>query len=232
MKRIIIGTGKYSTVFLSYLREAGVEIVGIFDDNVSEWNQRIHCVPIWNPISMLYDLKYKLGVEAIYCPLDNNRLVVKLFMEAHSVGYTTISYMHHNVYILHNVKIDDASVYILDNMYIMSEVKSEKDVMISVWASIIHHSTPHRGVFVSNGINLGESLDVMDYAYIGMGITITTCVKTSSNDCLIGAVAVGVPTKVFKITPKCNWSTNSVLPSTVHIRSNLTNRQIYCKFVA
>ena len=71
------------------------------------------------------------------------------------------------------------------------------------------------GVFLSNGVNIGASLVAKKYAYIGMGATIMTGVKTLGEDCLVGAGAVvirdvpayavvaGVPAKVlkFKITP-------------------------------
>ena len=36
MKGVIIGAGKYGEVYLSYLQEAGYEIIGFLDDSPSE----------------------------------------------------------------------------------------------------------------------------------------------------------------------------------------------------
>lgn len=232
MKSVIIGAGKYGEVYLDFLRQAGIEIVGFLDDNPDVWNVKIHGVPVLGATSELSTLKDKFAVEAIYCPLGNNRLRVKFLTEARKLGYLTPNYIHPDVHISTNVIIDNEGVYILGHTYIMPEVRIEKDVMISVGANIIHHSTLHQGVFVSNGVNLGASLDVMDYAYIGMGSTIMTGVKSLGTDCLIGAGAVvikdvpdgavvaGVPAKVIKYKDGYNPLSNSELGGGKHLAFN------------
>ena len=92
----------------------------------------------------------------------------------------------------------------------MPHVVLDDYVMISVGANIIHHSCLQKGVFVSNGVNLGASLVAKEYAYVGMGATVMTGVKELGEECLIGAGAVvirdvepraivaGVPARVIK----------------------------------
>ena len=40
MKSVIIGAGTYGEVYLAYLQEAGIEIVGFLDDNPRYINQK------------------------------------------------------------------------------------------------------------------------------------------------------------------------------------------------
>ena len=94
---------------------------------------------------------------------------------------------------------------------VMPHVIIHNYVMISTGANIIHHTTLMEGVFVSNGVNLGASINVKPFAYCGMGSTIMTGVKELGEDCLIGAGAVvikdvpdhavvaGVPAKIIRI---------------------------------
>ena len=57
MKSIIIGAGTYGEVYLAYLLEAGVEIVGFLDDNPQYSGKNVRDIPVLGPISMLETLK-------------------------------------------------------------------------------------------------------------------------------------------------------------------------------
>ena len=87
MKSIIIGAGTYGEVYLAYLHETGVEIVGFLDDDPKYEGQNVRGVPVLGPVSLLNTLKETDGIEAVYCPLGNNKLRVRFLTMARELGY-------------------------------------------------------------------------------------------------------------------------------------------------
>lgn len=211
MRSVIIGAGSYGEVYLAYLQAANVEVVGFLDDDPRFEGQCVRGIPVLGKVSELDTLMNKNGVRAVYCPLGNNRLRVKFLERARSLGYITPNFIHPTVIIAPDVKMADEGVYVLQATQIMPFVTIERDVMISAGANIIHHSHLCQGTFISNGVCFGANILAKKYAYVGMGSTIMTGVKTIGEDCLIGAGAVvikdvpdsavmaGVPAKVLRI---------------------------------
>lgn len=210
MKSVIIGAGTYGEVYLKYLQDTGVDVVGFLDDNVKYANAEIKGIPVLGGISLLDSLKETDAIEAVYCPLGNNKLRVKFLNKASELGYKTPNYIHPTVNIAPEVNISNKGVYILQGCNVMPYVVIDDYVMISAGANIIHHSHLNKGVFISNGVSLGANVIASDYAYVGMGSTVMTGVNVLGEDCLIGAGAVvirdvpdyavvaGVPAKVIK----------------------------------
>lgn len=209
MRSVIIGAGKYGAVYLSYLKESGVEIIGFLDDDPKVWDDVIDDIPVLGPISKLETLKSSHDVEAVYCPLGNNRLRVKFLRYADELGYLIPNYIHPSVTISPNVKIGKG-VYILLGTNIMPDTIIEDYVMISMGVNIAHHNILGIGTFLSTGCNFGASIEAHPFTYCGIGSTIMTGLHSLGKDCLIGAGAVvikdvpdgavvaGVPAKVIK----------------------------------
>ena len=209
MRSVIIGAGTYGEVYLAYLQEAGVEVVGFLDDNKTIQGTHVKGVPVLGGVDLLQTLKSTHGVEAVYCPIGNNKLRVKFLQYAKELGYETPNYIHPSVIISPNVTIGDG-VYILLGTSIMPYTVIKDYVMISMNVGLAHHSILENGVFLSTGCNFGASIHANKYAYCGISSTIMTGVKELGEDCLIGAGAVvirdvpdravvaGVPAKVIK----------------------------------
>ena len=209
MKSVIIGAGKYGEVYLSYLKDSGVDVVGFLDDDPKVADKQFGGLPVLGPISILPTLKDRYGITAVYCPLGNNKLRVKFLREAESLGYETPSYIHPSVIISPNVEIGNG-VYILLGTQIMPYTKIENFVMISMNVSIAHHNVLKTGTFLSTGCNFGASIVAEENSYCGIGSTIMTGLHRIGKDCLIGAGAVvikdvpdgavmaGVPAKIIK----------------------------------
>lgn len=209
MKSVIIGAGTYGEVYLAYLQEAGVEIVGFLDDDPKFEGKEVRGVPVLGGISALESLKDTEGIEAVYCPLGNNVLRVKFLSYARELGYNTPNYIHPSVIISPNVTIGEG-VYILLGTTIMPHTVIKDFVMISMGVHLAHHNVLDEGVFLSTGCNFGASIHAHKYAYCGISSTIMTGLHELGEDCLIGAGAVvirdvepkavmaGVPAKVLK----------------------------------
>lgn len=207
MKSVIIGAGTYGEVYLAYLQEAGVDIVGFLDDNPKSDN--ICNVPVLGMIDALPELKCKYGIEAVYCSIGNNNLRVKFLSYAKKLGYKTPNYIHPSVIVSPNVTIGEG-VYILLGTTIMPYTIIKNYVMISMGVHLAHHSILEDGVFLSTGCNFGASITAKKYAYCGISSTIMTGVKELGENCLVGAGAVvvkdveantvvaGVPAKVLR----------------------------------
>lgn len=97
MKSVIIGAGKYGEIYLTYLKESGVDVIGFLDDDPNVNGRKIGGVEVLGPISLLETLMETKKVEAVYCPLGNNRLRVKFLKRAKDLGYETPGYIHPSV---------------------------------------------------------------------------------------------------------------------------------------
>lgn len=209
MKSVIIGAGTYGEVYLAYLKEANVDIVGFLDDNKELHNSLIQNIPVLGGIDLLSTLKDTYQIEAVYCPIGNNKLRVQFLELARSMGYKTPNYIHPSVIISPQVSIGKG-VYILLGSHIMPYTEIHDDVMISMGVNVAHHSVLDKGCFLSTGVNFGASIHAEPYSYIGISSTIMTGLHTLGENCLIGAGAVvikdvpknavmaGVPAKVLR----------------------------------
>jgi len=210
MRSVIIGAGTYGEVYLAYLQEEGIDVVGFLDDDPRFVGKSISGIPVLGGVSRLYDLKETENVEAVYCPLGNNKLRVKFLSTAKDLGYSIPNYIHPSVCISPNVTIGEG-VYILLGARIMPHTVIKNYVMISMGVLLAHHNVLEEGVFLSTGCNFGASIHAHKYAYCGIGSTIMTGLHELGEDCLIGAGAVvikdvpdravmaGVPAKLLRI---------------------------------
>lgn len=210
MRSVIIGAGTYGEVYLAYLQEAGVDVVGFLDDDPKYEGQSVRGIPVIGGVSRLNDLKETENIEAVYCPLGNNKLRVQFLKMARELGYEIPNYIHPSVIISPHVTIGKG-VYILLGATIMPHTDIMDYVMISMGVHIAHHNVLEEGVFLSTGCNFGASIHANKYAYCGIGSTIMTGMHELGEDCLIGAGAVvikdvpakavmaGVPARILKM---------------------------------
>lgn len=210
MSSIIIGAGNYGEVYLAYLKEANINVIGFLDDNTELHGHIIQGIPVLGGVDLLCTLKATDGVQNVYCPIGNNSTRVRILSFAKELGYNIPNFIHNSVKLISQVDVASEGVYILPKVEIMPYTKIDKYVMISMGVNIAHHSQLSQGVFISTGVNLGANIIVSENSYIGIGATIMTGVNKLGNNCLIGAgsvvisdvpsnaVMIGVPAKILK----------------------------------
>ena len=205
-KCIIIGAGTYGHVYMEYLKN-DYKITGFYDDDVALHDKDIGGVKIKGSVK---DALENESDCAVFVPIGNNPVRVRILKEFEDKGFEIPSFIHPQAIIDSSVRVSEKAVYVLPGTTIMPLVTIDKYVMISIGSNIIHHTHLEEGVFVSNGCNFGANITAKKNAYIGMGATVMTGVKTIGRNSMIGAGAVvikdvpdsavvaGVPAKVIK----------------------------------
>ena len=215
MKSVIIGSGTYGQVYLAYLKDAGVNVIGFIDDDKKEHGKEYDGIRVLGNRDLLKTLRQTHGVEAVYCPIGSNRTRVELLELAESLGYLTPSYIHPSVILAPYVELGKGT-YILMGSMVMPYTKIGDYTMISMNVCVAHHSELKKGVFLSTGVNFGASITAEEYAYCGISSTIMTGLHRLGKDCLIGAgatvihdvpdgaIMAGLPAKIIKYKPEYN----------------------------
>lgn len=209
MNCAIIGAGTYGEVYMAYLIEAGYDVTAFFDDNPSLWWQKVKGVLVYGGVKLLEDKAHKDKIDAVFCPIGDNIIRQKLLNYVCSLGYETPNFIHSSVIIHDTVKLGKA-VYILPGSIIMPHAEIKDYSMISMGVNLAHHSILDKGCFLSTGVNFGASIHAKENAYVGIGATIMTRIKTLGKNSLVGAgsvvindvednaVVAGVPAKLIK----------------------------------
>lgn len=208
MRCAIIGAGTYGQVYYSYLKKAGINIVAFIDDNPNLQGKEILGIHVIGNTDLLSVLKDKYGIEAVYCPIGNNKVRVKLLEKAKLNGLDTPCYIDETAIIANDTTIGEG-VYVLAGANVMPFVKIDDYVMLSMSCNVAHHSELKKGTFISTGVNFGASILAEENTFVGIGATVMTGVERIGKNSIIGAgsvvirdvpddcVVAGVPARVI-----------------------------------
>lgn len=206
-KCLIIGAGTYGQVYAQYLKEL-YDVVGFIDDDLTLHGLHVMGYKVLGDSLYLFNNINKDDV-AVFVPIGNNEVRLKLLIQLNEQGFLTPSFIHESALIHESVKVGKA-VYILPGVNIMPCTVIKDFVMISMGVNIAHHTIIEEGCFFSQGTNIGASVNIKRKAYFGISSTLMTGVKEVGEDALVGAGAVviknvpdhavlaGVPAKVLR----------------------------------
>lgn len=208
---IIVGAGTYGQVYSEYLKESHIyNVIGFIDDDPKKQNTIINFIPVIGDLLSLNNIMDKKST-AVFVPIGDNIVRSKIIRYVRSLGFITPSFIHKSVQIHSTVKIK-GTVYILPNVSIMPFSSIDDLVMISMGVNIAHHTSIGTGCFFSQGTNIGASIIINNYSFVGIGATVMTGVKLIGENALIGAgsvvikdvpdnaIIVGVPGKIIKFS--------------------------------
>ncbi len=189
MKAVIAGAGTYGSVYQYYIAEQKkYHLVAYLDDDPGKIGQTIDGLPVIGGLRAFEQL-HSMGVEAIFCPIGNNKIRQEYLRECKKNGFVTPGFVHQSVIIPENTQIGEA-VYILPGSIIMPFVEIHDYVMISMGVKVAHHTVLREASFLSTGVNMGAGIDFGVCAFAGIGSTITTGIKQVGDHATIGAGAV------------------------------------------
>ena len=186
---IIIGAGTHGQIYASYLKEAGINLIGYIDDADSFQGKSVLGLDILGKYSDLFENRLKNKVTDIYCPIGDNKIRKKYLSTLKEEGYNTPSFIHQTSCIGPDTVLGEAH-YVLPSNNIMPHTKIGDYFMINMGSTVGHHVKINDGVFISSGVNIGASLEIKENAYFGIGSTVMTGVKNIGKETLIGAGSV------------------------------------------
>jgi len=208
-KALIIGAGSYGEVMLTYLEEAGYEIVGFIDDDVSKIGQTIHGIPVVGSFDDIVSRSFFIDFDVAFCSIGNNKTRVSYLSGLRMLGYETPNFIHHSAQITKDTSIGKGC-YIFPNSTIMPHAQIEDFTIISIGSSIAHHTIIKKGSLISSGVSIGAYVTVGEQSIVGIGATVKSGPIKISDNALIGAgsviindvpanaVVVGNPGKIIK----------------------------------
>ncbi|MCG2461182.1 NeuD/PglB/VioB family sugar acetyltransferase [Flavobacteriaceae bacterium F89] len=186
---IIIGAGTQGQIYASYLKEAGVNLIGWVDDDTNLQGKDVLGLPVIGKFEDLFGNHIKAKVRNIYCPIGDNQIRSNYLSTLKKEGYGIPSFIHHTVSVAPDVVLGEA-VYMLAGNIIMPHTTIGDYLMVNMGSTIAHHVTMGNGVFMSSGVNLGALVTVEDLAFMGMSTTIMTGVNKIGRNSLMGAGTV------------------------------------------
>jgi len=192
---IIIGAGTQGQIYASYMKEAGIQVIGFVDDNAALQGQKVIGLPVLGKYEDLFSAGMKAKVTDVYCPIGDNAIRQKYLLALKNEGYRTPSFFHRTVSIAPDVQLGEAN-YMLAGNIVMPHTTIGNFLMINMATAIGHHVTIEDGVFISSGVHVGASLTIAERAYIGIGVTIIPGIGRIGKESLLGAGTV-----VFKEVP-------------------------------
>lgn len=208
-KIAILGAGTYGETLLTYLLEAGHEVLGFIDDHPDMEGAKVKGFPVLGKYEDLFNDDFKATIECIICSIGDNHVRVTYLSELVSQGYEAPNFVHDTVILTEDISMGKG-IYILPGSIIMPHVILNDYCIISMGCKIAHHTVLHEGAFVSTGSNIGASIDIGGKTLMGIGCTIMTGVKKIGENAIIGAgsmvirdvpdqaVVVGNPGRIVK----------------------------------
>jgi len=175
---LIYGAGGHAKVIISILKATGIEIDGIFDEDLSK--EKLSGIAIRHSYNsnILPDKKLIIAI-------GNNMIRRKI---SERINHEFGSVIHPSAIVDESVKIREGTC-IMHNTVIQADAVIGKHVIINTSASIDHDCNVEDFVHIAPGVVLAGGVHIAENTLVGIGSFIAPGISIGKN-CLIGIGSV------------------------------------------
>jgi sugar O-acyltransferase (sialic acid O-acetyltransferase NeuD family) len=197
---IVIGAGGHGKVVVSTLRAAGIDVIGVFDDDEEKWGGEILGVPVLGPVA-----DAEGGDHLVVLGVGSNEARKHL---AERLGMRWATAVHPQAWIHPSVRLGEGSV-VFAGAVIQPDTVLGKHVIVNTGALIDHDCEIGDFVHVAPGTRMAGEVTLENGAFMGIGSSAIPGVRVGAwttvgagaavvDDLPGGVTAVGVPARVLE----------------------------------
>lgn len=189
---------------LDILLEAGADVIGFIDDDISKKGQKIRGIEVLGDCSCLEEKKQ----FSIALGIGNNKIREEKFNKVVNLGYPVTNALHPKAIISKDVKLGNG-VAIMPGAIVNSGSIIEDGVVVNTGATVDHDCYLSRFCQIWPGAHLAGTVEVGECSYVGTGADVIQNIKIGRQvmvgagaavvkDVPDGVTVVGVPAKIIK----------------------------------
>ncbi|MEO7318423.1 MAG: acetyltransferase [Chthoniobacteraceae bacterium] len=194
---VVIGAGGHARVLISTLRERGIPIAAVFDDDITKWGADVQGTRVSR-------VERERGGGAIIGIGDN----AKRMEIARTTSFEWETVVHPSAYVHPSAKLGRGTV-VFAGAVVQPDAVIGDHVIVNTGATIDHDCIVGDYAHLAPGVHLAGAVQVGEGAFLGIGSVVIPGVKigrwstlgagaVAIRDVADGAVAVGVPAKELK----------------------------------
>lgn len=199
-KVAVIGAGGHAKVVISTLRAAGLDVVGVYDDDPAKRGQEIAKVPIIGSVAEIHSGTTGAFVIAI----GRNALRHQVAERLSFVRWLTV--VHPHGYVHESVKVGPGTV-VFAGAVIQPDTVIGRHCIINTGATVDHDCSLGDFTHVAPGCHLAGGVVLAEGVFMGMGsvaipgITVGNWTTVGAGGVVVtdlppGQTAIGVPARV------------------------------------
>ena len=196
----IIGAGGHGKVVVSTLQEQGMEVLGIFDDDINKWGRRLLGVPILGGLDLAQEYANK---GRFILAIGNNDHRVRLAERFARFEWATA--VHPTAYVHPSARLK-TGVVVFAGAIVQPETTVGAHSIVNTGATVDHDCEVGSYVHLAPGVHLAGGVAVGNRAMLGVGALVTPGVQVGEgaivgagsvvlHDVPPGETVVGVPAK-------------------------------------
>jgi sugar O-acyltransferase (sialic acid O-acetyltransferase NeuD family) len=199
---LIIGAGHGCQVVMEFLRfQPNVQVIGILDDNQSQWGREIGGVPVLGGTAYASELvAHGFFDRAIISITSNMAVRRRIFEELRARGVSFINAIHPRAFISPSAEIGEGNI-VAAFVHIGAAARVGDDNLISAHSSIEHHNVVGSHNLFGPAVATSGDVRIGDGCIFGAGVhmephlTIGDGARVATGQAVVANIAAGVTVK-------------------------------------